>query len=84
MKQWSIIAIVCLLMLWVIIELCNQYYFSKQPPMFLMYLLGASSGGVLVAFPCLCVGIWAGIPMTKVGVGCKIGSLIMKMFSGKK
>lgn len=84
MKQWAIIAIVCLLLCWDIIELCNQYYFSKQPLMFLMCLFGASSGGVLVAFSCFCVGLWTGIPMTKVGIECKVVRKIMKMFTGKK
>lgn len=84
MKQWTIIAIVCLLMLCAIIELCIQYCFSKQPLMFLMCLFGASSGGVLVAFFCFCVGLWTGIPMTKIGVERKIGSMIMRKFLGKK
>ena len=85
MKQWLIIAIVCLSLCWVIIDFCDQYYyFSKQPPMFLMYLFGASSGGVLVAFTCFCVGLWTGIPMTKVGIECKVVRKIMMMFTGKK
>lgn len=85
MKQWAIIAIVCLFLCWDIIELCNQYYyFSIQPPMFLMYLFGTSSGGVLVAFSCFCIGLWTGIPMTKIGFERKIGSMIMRKFLGKK
>lgn len=84
MIQWAIIAIVCILMLWVIIELCNQYYVPNRPLLLLLFLFGVSSGGVLVAFSCFCIGLWTGIPMTKVGIECKVVRKIMKMFTGKK
>ena len=80
MKQWAIIAIVCLFLCWFL----DHYYFPNLPPWFLMLLFGSACEGTLVGISCFCIGLWTGIPMTKIGFERMIGSVIIRMFTTKK